>query len=137
MKLLGVDLGQRRVGFAVCDLELPVAVSYKVVNVRSDEDILVAITDIREETGAERVVIGLPLEMSGKKGKKAKEAESFQIKLLEKDIDAVLFDERLTSAAAHTAMKGANLNRKKRMQHVDAISAQLILQSYVEGLQKI
>ncbi len=132
MKLLGVDLGDRRVGFAICDMELPIAVSYKVSNVRSPEDVIAAIVELKAETCADRVVIGLPLEMSGKVGKKAKEAETYKEKLSDIGIDVVLFDERLTSAAAHSAMKSANLNRKDRMKSVDAISAQLILQSYVD-----
>ncbi len=132
MKLLGIDLGLKRLGFAICDTELPMALAHKVVEVKRAEEIVPAILVVKEEVGAERLVIGLPLEMSGKAGKKAKEAESYKTVLESKGVEVVLFDERLTSAAAHSVLKKANLNRKKRMQTVDAISAQLILQSYVD-----
>ncbi len=132
MKLLGVDLGQRRVGFAVCDTELPLALAHKVAEVRSSEDIIRVILEEKDSVGADIIIIGLPLEMSGKVGRKAKEAESYKEKLVENGASVELFDERLTSAAAHSAMKNANLNRKDRMKTVDAISAQLILQSYVD-----
>ena len=132
MKLLGVDLGQRRVGFAVCDTELPLALAHKVTQVAGRDDIVAAIIAEKNELGAERIVIGLPLEMNGRSGEKAREAESYKDFFCEQGIDAVLFDERLTSATAHAMLKSANLNRKDRMKSVDAISAQLILQSYVD-----
>ena len=132
MKLLGVDLGLKRVGFAVCDSELPVALAHKVIQVRSKDDIIAAIVAETDELGSDRIVIGLPLEMNGRVGKKAREAESYKDVLVEKGYTVVLFDERLTSATAHAMLKNANLNRKDRMKTVDAISAQLILQSYVD-----
>ncbi len=132
MKLLGVDLGERRVGFALCDSELPLALAHTVREVKSAADIMRVILEEKEAIGADRIIIGLPLEMSGKVGKKAREAESYKQQLEEKGVAVELFDERLSSAAAHSAMKSVNLNRKNRMKTVDAISAQLILQSYLD-----
>ncbi len=132
MKLLGIDLGERRVGFALCDTELPLALAHTVREVKSSADVLRVILEEIEVIGADRVIIGLPLEMSGKAGKKAREAESYKQQLEAEGVDAELFDERLSSAAAHSAMKSVNINRKNRMKTVDAISAQLILQSYLD-----
>ncbi|MBN2712192.1 MAG: Holliday junction resolvase RuvX [Planctomycetes bacterium] len=131
MIIIAVDPGERRVGFAVCDAEEMIASPLKIETVRSTAEAIRIIEESVEETGAERIVIGYPRNMNGKPGPKAKESEEIMQKLREYGYDAVLFDERLTTAEAERSLKDANLSRKQRTSHLDAIAAQRILASYL------
>lgn len=133
MIIIGIDLGERRVGFAVCNTEIPIATPLKTVSVRSKEQALQAVIDVAAEVAADKLVLGYPIDMSGKRGKKATEAKGFSQELTAKGFECALWDERLTSTEAHNAMKRDKKSRKQRMNYVDEIAAQLILQSYIDA----
>lgn len=133
MILLGVDLGQRRVGFATCDESWLVAVTLKTEHIRNTQQALDAVIQTFNEIGASEVILGHPRDMSGKRGAKAKESEDFAQKLIDSGIPTTLWDERLTTAEAERVMKDAKVSRKKRMQSIDALAAQRILDSYIQA----
>jgi RNAse H-fold protein YqgF len=131
MILLGVDLGDRRVGFAVSDEEERLAVPSGFASVRSLADALLA---VREKVEAERaglVVLGHPLNMDGRPGPKAKEAEQFRGMLEEAGVAVVLWDERLTTSEAERLLRSAGLDRRKRKTLIDANAAQRLLESHI------
>lgn len=129
---LGVDLGDRRVGFAVSDAEERLAVPSGCAPVRSLAAAAEAVAAKAAAEGAECVVVGNPLNMDGRSGPKAKEAAAFRELLAAAGMDAVLWDERLTTSEADRLLKGAGLNRRRRKRLVDANAAQRILDSYLE-----
>ncbi len=135
MILLGVDLGDRRIGFSTCDEMWLVAVSLRTEKVRSLNDAADKVEEAYNEIGAQSVILGYPRDMSGKRGKKAKEAENFAEILKNRGIPTTLWDERLTTAEAHRVMKDANISRKNRMKVIDEISAQRILDNYMQANQ--
>lgn len=134
-RTLGLDLGERRVGLALSD---PLGVTAQPLcllertGTRALEDEVVRRA---VEHDVERVVVGYPLLLSGKAGGKAAEAESFARSLGRRlaGVEIVLWDERLTTAAADRAMRAAGLRRERRRQAADVLAAVLILQTYLDA----
>ncbi len=133
MRVLAIDLGERRVGFAVSDDEGIIASPLRIAQVRSLPDACEVVLAAVEETGAGKVVLGHPRNMDGRAGPKAKEAEEFAAMLREDGLIVELWDERLTTAEAERSMKDANLSRKQRKKSLDAVAAQRILQSWLQA----
>ena len=131
MRILAVDLGERRLGFAVCDSEQIIASPLRVETVAHSYEALTSVLKAADETGARRIVVGHPRNMDGRCGPKAHEAEAFVAALRERGLDAVLWDERLTTAEAEQALRPADLSRKERKARLDAVAAQRILAAYL------
>ncbi|HMP90515.1 MAG TPA: Holliday junction resolvase RuvX [Kiritimatiellia bacterium] len=133
-RALGVDLGSRRIGFALSDPDRIIASNYKMVECRDDKEIHSAIADAVREGQADLVVIGHPLNMDGSHGPAAQRSEKFQKELQEKlEIPVELWDERLTTKSAHDVLIAAGTRREKRRLLVDKISAQIMLQSFLDA----
>lgn len=136
--LLGVDLGARRVGIAVSDPACTVASGLDTLNVRSLAEALTQVAGLVDERCARRIVVGLPLNMNGSEGEKAKEARRFARLLAERTkSDVVLWDERLTSVQARGELgrlgAGRSISRDKAK--VDRVAATILLQSYLDSLR--
>lgn len=136
MRIAAIDFGEKRIGLAVSDRERKIALPLTVV-----EGGKKAIQNIREALPLKEIdliLIGLPLEMSGKKGKMAEKVESFA-KTLEDalQIPIHLIDERLSSKAADVLLKEISLNRKSRSAKIDMTAAVLLLQTYLDQIRKV
>jgi putative Holliday junction resolvase len=96
-----------------------------------------AIGRIAAERGAQALVVGLPLRMSGRAGPEARRAESFAQALREKTrLPVRTWDERLTTAASERSLIEAGRSRKKRRAAVDSAASILILQSYLDTINR-
>ena len=136
--VLGVDLGARRVGVAISDPAGIVASGLETLLVRSLPDAVSQVTNLAEERGVVRVVVGLPLNMNGSEGEKAREARRFAASLDEASVsNVVLWDERLTSVQAKGELgrlsEGRSITRDKAA--VDRVAATILLQSYLDSLR--
>ncbi len=131
MIMLGVDLGDRRVGFAVSDADERLALPSGCSAVKSLQEALAAVLAKAELENAGTIVLGNPLNMDGRPGPKSKEASHFRDLLAEAGWEVVLWDERLSTGEAEQLLRDAGLNRKKRRQVIDANAAQRILNSYL------
>jgi len=131
MRLLAVDLGTRRLGFAICDAERTIASPYGIAELQHPADALDAVERVIGETGAGRVIVGHPLRLDRRAGPEAKAAAEFCERLCRAGHDAVLWDERLSTAEADGALRQAGLNRRERKARVDAVAAQRILAGYL------
>lgn len=135
-RVLGVDLGSRRIGVALSDpggvIASPLATIERSGDADRDRRAIVAMAVEHE---AATVVVGLPREMSGRLGPAAKaaRAEVEALAALESGIEFALVDERLTTVIADRSMIGAGAKRKERRQKVDQVAAAVILQSYLES----
>ncbi len=135
-RILGVDLGSRRIGVAVSDpggvIASPLATIERSGDAERDRR---AIVSMAVEQEARTVVVGLPREMSGRLGPAAKaaRAEVEALAVLASDIEFALVDERLTTVIADRSMIGAGAKRKERRQKIDQVAAAVILQSYLES----
>ncbi|MBQ2774361.1 MAG: Holliday junction resolvase RuvX [Clostridia bacterium] len=133
MIILAVDYGDVRTGIAVCDKTELLASPVTVINETDREALIKKIADIATERKAERIVVGLPVNMDGSHGARAEACEVLAKDLTELcGIETVMRDERLTTVSAHHALNATNTRGKKRKAVVDAVSAVMILQDYID-----
>ncbi len=133
MIILSVDYGDTRTGIAVCDKTEFLASPVTVITEKESKTLIEKITEIAEEKKAELIVIGLPVNMDGTHGERAQRCVDFAAALTEfSGIETVMRDERLTTVSAHKALDVTNTRGKKRKAVVDAVSAVVILQDYLD-----
>lgn len=132
-RILGLDLGQARIGVAVSD-ELGM-LAHPVETIPAQSDAIGRIAEIVREKNAERVVIGLPRHMNGSVGTGAAEALAFAEKLRTRvSCQVVTWDERMTTVAANRALREGGKKTRDSRGLVDQVAAQMILQGYLDGL---
>jgi putative holliday junction resolvase len=134
-RALGVDLGERRIGIAVCDSAGVVATPYEVVTRTGDRGRDHArIAAIVEETQTEVVVVGLPLSLNGTRGPAAARVEA-ELEELRDRLDAriVAWDERLTTVEADKRLQARGMSGRERRRVVDEVAATVILQSWLDA----
>ncbi len=137
MITLGVDFGDKRVGFSVCDREEKTAVSIRTVTVRGAKHAAALTAETAKAYGAEKIVVGLPVRQDGYRGERCEKTEVFLGFLKEAcAIPAETFDERFTTVQAHDLLYDAGLSGRDHRAVVDALSAQIILQSYLDAKAK-
>lgn len=142
MKKLGLDIGTKTIGVAISDpTNLIAQAQNTIMRSTSKEDINVVITLIIEHD-IDVVVIGLPKNMNNTIGPMGEKVMTFRNQLNKKimysdrlkdrDVELVLWDERLTTMAAERVLIEANVRRENRKKYIDNIAAQYILQSYLD-----
>lgn len=131
-RVLGLDLGSRRIGVAVSDPTGTLASPYEVIERAPNwHQKLLAVID---EVEAERVVVGLPLSLSGQEGPAATAAREEAAALAESlDVPVELFDERLTTVSAHRSMRDLKMKADARKRVVDKVAAAVMLQGWLES----
>jgi putative holliday junction resolvase len=134
-RALGVDLGERRIGLALSDPSRTVASPHEVLR-RSGDPALdrQSIVRIAREVGANVIVVGLPLSLSGRTGPAARAAlaEVEELRAAAGDIEVVVHDERLTTVTAERALGEARMRRAARRRVVDKVAAAVMLQSWLD-----
>ena len=134
-RIIAVDFGDARTGLAVSDTLGMLANG--IVYVKSDYMPKTAelFDEKIREYGAAKIVIGLPINMNGSLGPRAEHAKEFGALLAERvgDIPIEFFDERCSTMAAHQIMNFTDTRGKKRKEAVDTLSAQIILQNYLDS----
>lgn len=138
MKILGLDYGEVRTGVAISDELGMIAHGLEtIVHNGNDKRLLARIKEIVDENHVSKIVIGYPLNMNATKGPRIERTDCF-IKKLERELklEVIKVDERLTTVAAHRTMTELNLSIDKKKKVVDTISAEYILQMYLDKLSK-
>lgn len=134
--MLGVDLGDVRIGLALSDPDATVATPLGTLQVTAADD-LAAIADrlvaVAQQEGAARVVVGLPRSLSGREGRPAQRAREVARLVGEQGLDVDLWDERFTTAEADRAMLAQGARRRERRAAVDRVAATLLLQAYLDA----
>ncbi|HEV7998440.1 MAG TPA: Holliday junction resolvase RuvX [Planctomycetaceae bacterium] len=133
-RLLGIDFGTRRVGFAVSDEEQRLSVPLETYTRSNREHDARHLTAVIGDYRIRALVIGLPLHMGGEEGIKAGEARQFGAWAAGvSGLPFAFWDERLTTSMADEHLAAANINPKKRKLLRDKIAAQIMLQSYLDS----
>lgn len=135
MRILGLDVGEKTIGVAVCDpLGFTAQGITTIKRVGKNKD-LEEINKICKEYSVESIVVGLPKNMNGTIGPSGEKILKFCELIKEyTNLEIKMWDERLTTVAAHRAMLEADLSRAKRKKIVDKIAATYILQGYLDSL---
>ena len=140
MRTLGIDYGEARTGFAITDaLNITVQGLETVKNEGNDKILLKKIDEFLIKYEIDTIVIGMPFNMDGSESKRMELTKKFMHKLKCKynKLKSDYIDERLTTVAAHKTMNFLDLNKHKKRNIVDTISAVYILETYVEKCKNI
>lgn len=133
-RILGIDLGDRRVGLALSDESGMTARPLQTLEIRRRRDVWAKLKPVLEEYPVGRAVVGYPLHMSGELSERAQVSAHFAEKFAEKfAIPAELVDERWTSQEAKEMLQESGPLARKDKGAVDAVAAALILQSYLDA----
>ena len=134
--ILALDLGRARIGVAISD-ELQL-LAHPLETIQADEQATPRLTQIIREKKIDHVVVGIPRQMNGKIGVAATEALRFVEKLRTiLPCPVVTWDERLTTVAAHRALRDAGKKTRDTRAYVDQVAAQMILQGYLDRQQAL
>ncbi|HLQ32677.1 MAG TPA: Holliday junction resolvase RuvX [Chloroflexota bacterium] len=136
-RLMGLDLGEKRIGVAVTDVQQTMAFPERVLERRSAKADRQALAALVGELEIDRVIIGLPLSMEGEFGPNAERARSFGqylARALRVPVDYQ--DERLTTVEAEERLRASGLSPAERRQRIDAAAAAIILEDYMRDHAK-
>lgn len=138
MRILGLDLGQKTIGVAISDPLGFTAQGITTIHRKSKATDIEELKKICKEYGVEKIVIGLPKNMDNSIGFAGEKILEFSEIIKEQVLDNIeMWDERLTTVAAHRAMLEADMSRAKRKKIVDKIAATYILQGYLDRLSNM
>ena len=134
-RVMGLDLGQVRIGVALSDPLGCTAQPLRVLKRVGPRKDLHAIAELAREHEVQTIVVGLPLQLSGDESEGSASARESAEKLKQRlpKVELVLWDERLTTVEAERSMVTGNVRRSRRKQIVDALAAVLILQNYLDS----
>lgn len=138
MRLLALDVGERRVGVAVSDRGGLIATPLTVIRRRSKMEDFATVATLLAEQGAERIVVGHPLNADGSAGPQARRVERYVAALIEAlkleglSVPVVMWDEHGSTQRAQELMIRAGRSAKDRRQRIDAAAAAVILQDYLD-----
>lgn len=140
MRIMGLDFGSVTVGVAISDGLLLTAQGIEVIRRKEENKLrrtLARIEELIKEYEVTKIVLGLPKNMDNSEGERAILSREFAQKLERRTgLEVVMWDERLTTVAAHNAMLEADLSRAKREKVVDKVAATFILQGYLDSLPR-
>ncbi|GAA0085479.1 Holliday junction resolvase RuvX [Clostridium sp. MB05] len=135
MRILGLDVGSKTIGVAISDPLGWTAQGITTIRRTKKEQDIEEIKKLCKEYSVETIVIGLPKNMNGTIGESGERVLELSEVIKESTgIKVEMWDERLTTVAAHKAMLEADLSRGKRKKIVDKIAATYILQGYLDRL---
>ena len=138
MRILGIDYGETRVGIAITDsLNITVQGLETIQRNNSDKNILKRLDEILQKYEIDTIVVGMPLNMNGTISERAQITNKFVHKLKCKynKIKIETVDERLTTVSAHKTMNFLDINKHKKKNIVDTISAEYILETYLNKVK--
>ena len=132
-KYLGVDYGDKRTGLAECDISGLIAGGIGTISEGGMRKTAIKVAEEAEKRSCKKIIIGLPKNMDGSEGPRADVIKAFGALLGElTDISIDYYDERMTTMVAYRFLGETGTYGKKRKDTVDTLSAQIILQNYID-----
>lgn len=134
MRILGLDVGKKRIGIAISDPMGIIAQGVKSIEVRDQTKVFEEIDDFVKENSVDEIVVGLPLNMDGSESGMTREVTLFVENLKKKTSAPIkMWDERLTSLQIERDLVFLDVSRAKRKKINDMLAAQIILQNYLDA----
>ena len=135
-RLIGLDLGSKRIGVSICDEGQSVATPYKTINKTNKEELINEIKKIIEENNIKGIIIGYPINMDGSLGPSAQSVTDVSKNIDQNvNVDVCLWDERLSTVGAFNLSSQLDINISKRERHIDQNAAAFILQGAIDYLK--
>ena len=136
-RLLGVDMGTKRIGVSICDENRKIATPYETINFTNIKNLSLRFKEIILENKIKGIIFGLPVNMDGTEGPSSQSVKD-KIKLIYKDLNipTVLWDERLSTVGSFNISSQLDINVSKRVKNIDQNSASFILQGALDYLSK-
>jgi putative Holliday junction resolvase len=136
-RLMGLDVGTKTIGLALSDTRLVIASPLDTIRRRNFRDDMATLLALIDRHGAGGVVIGLPLSLAGTDTPRSQSVRAFARNLAAlRDMPALLWDERLSTAAVTREMIAADMTRKRRAEIVDKVAAAYILQGCLDAIRQ-
>ena len=134
-RLIGLDLGSKRIGVSICDNKQLIATPLKTINRDSLKDLIDELRLIVDENDIKGIIIGNPLNMDGSSGRSAQSVKD-TTENIEKNLDIpiCLWDERLSTVGAFNLSSQLDINVSKREKKIDENAAAFILQGAIDFL---
>ena len=135
VRLLGLDLGSKKIGVSICDENQSIATPYKTFIKSNNKDLINNLKEIIDENNIKGIIIGNPINMDGSLGKSAQSVRDTSnniAKLI--DLPVCLWDERLSTVAAFNITSQLDINVSKREKDIDKSAAAFILQGALDYL---
>ena len=134
-RLIGLDLGSKRIGVSICDEKQLIATPFKTINRSTSKELIDELKIIIQENNIKGIIIGNPLNMDGSSGSSAQSVKD-TANNIEKNIDLpiCLWDERLSTVGAFKLSSQLDINVTKREKKIDENAAAFILQGAIDFL---
>ena len=134
-RLIGLDLGSKRIGVSICDEKQLIATPLKTINKNTLNDLIAELKLIIDENDIKGIIIGNPLNMDGSSGRSAQSVRDTSQKIEENiNIPICLWDERLSTVGAFNLSSQLDINVSKREKKIDENAAAFILQGAIDFL---
>ena len=134
-RLIGLDLGSKRIGVSICDEKQLIATPLKTINRNTLNELISELKVIIDENNIKGIIIGNPLNMDGSSGRSAQSVKDTSQKIQENiNIPICLWDERLSTVAAFNLSSQLDINVSKREKKIDENAAAFILQGAIDFL---
>ena len=136
-RLLGVDMGTKRIGVSICDENRKIATPLETIEFTNIKKLCSRLRELILENNIKGIIFGLPLNMDGTEGPSAQSVKD-KIKLIYKELEipTVLWDERLSTVCSFNLSSQLDVNVSKRVKNIDQNSATFILQGVLDYLDK-
>ena len=135
-RLLGIDLGTKRIGIAISDYNQKIATPLQILDKSKQGKLIDELESIITENDIKGIIIGNPINMDGTYGKSSQSAKDIAINISNKiDIPVSLWDERLSTVGAFNLSSELDVNVSKRERDIDKFAAAFILQGALDYLQ--
>ena len=134
-RLIGLDLGSKRIGVSICDEKQLIATPFKTINRFTSKELIDDLKSIIKENNIKGIIIGNPINMDGSLGRSAQSVNDVSNNIDQAiDIDVCLWDERLSTVGAFSLSKQLDINVSKRVKTIDQNAAAFILQGAIDFL---
>tara|TARA_B100000989_G_scaffold259833_1_gene210182 strand:+ start:307 stop:762 length:456 start_codon:yes stop_codon:yes gene_type:complete len=134
-RLIGLDLGSKRIGVSICDEKQLIATPFKTIERSSSKDLINELQNIIKDNNIKGIIIGNPLNMDGSSGSSAQSAKDMSDNISRSiDLPICLWDERLSTVGAFNLSSQLDVNVSKREKKIDENAAAFILQGAIDFL---
>ena len=135
-RLIGLDLGSKRIGVSICDEKQSIATPFKTINKTNTNELIEELKKLINEYDIKGIVIGNPINMDGSFGRSAQSVNDVSNNIDKAiDVDVCLWDERLSTVGAFNLSSQLDVNVSKREKNIDQNAAAFILQGAIDFLK--